>query len=235
MEILFLGITDVGMRVYEWLCDRKGVDVLALITRKEQLFLAEEQQPDMIVSVGYDYIIPPEILSIPADGCINLHPAYLPYNRGRSPNVWSIVEDTPGGATLHYMNAGVDTGDIIARTTVEKRFEDTGKDLHERLEQAQFELFVENWQKIESDNVEPVAQQESGTYHDLSDFESLCELDAEESYTVKKLLDRLRALTYPPFNNAFIEIDGEKHYVEARIQHEDDTGEESIGGYLSAY
>jgi methionyl-tRNA formyltransferase len=235
MDIIFLGVTDVGMRIYEWLCDRDRVDVLAMITQKDQLSLIERQQPEMVVSVGYDYIIPPEMLSVPDRGCVNLHPAFLPYNRGRSPNVWSIVEDTPAGATLHYMDAGVDTGDIVARTTVEKRFDDTGKELHKRIENAQFDLFVEHWPDIESGEAEPVPQDESGTYHELSDFEELCKLDAEKEYTVRELLDRLRALTYPPFNNAHVVVDGEKYYIEVDIQHEDETGDESADGYLSSY
>jgi methionyl-tRNA formyltransferase len=235
MEIVFLGVNDVGMRVYEWLCDRNDVSVSALLTTKEQLDLVEELQPDMAVSVGYDHIVPPDVLSVPDRGCLNLHPAYLPYNRGKSPNVWCIVEDTPAGATLHYMDEGVDTGDIIARKKAEKRFDDTGKDLHRRLEEAQFELFVETWREIESGDVETTTQNEEGTYHEQREFEELCELNPDEEYTVKELLDRLRALTFPPFDNAFVEVDGDKYYVEVDIRHEDDEQNGEPEGFLSSY
>jgi methionyl-tRNA formyltransferase len=235
MEIVFLGVNDVGMRVYEWLCDRNGVSVSALVTTKEQLDLVEELQPDMTVSVGYDHIVPPDFLSIPDEGCVNLHPAYLPYNRGKSPNVWSIVEDTPAGATLHYMDEGVDTGDVIARKRVKKRFDDTGKTLHRRLEEAQFELFVETWPEIESGEVETTTQTEEGTYHEQREFGKLCELDSDEEYTVKEILNRLRALTFPPFDNAYVEVDGEKYYVDIDIRHEDDERNEDPEGFLSSY
>jgi methionyl-tRNA formyltransferase len=235
MEIVFLGVNDVGMQVYEWLCDRSGVSVSALVTTKEQLSLVEELQPDMAVSVGYDHIVPPDVLSVPDEGCVNLHPAYLPYNRGKSPNVWSIVEGTPAGATLHYMDEGVDTGEIIAQKKVEKRFDDTGKDLHRRLEEAQFELFVETWSEIESGEVGMTAQMDEGTYHEQREFEKLCELDLDEEYTVKELLNCLRALTFPPFDNAFVEVDGEKYYVDVEIRHEDEERDEEPEGYLSSY
>jgi methionyl-tRNA formyltransferase len=235
MDVIFLGINDVGMRVYEWLCDRESVDVLSLLTTKEQLNLVEELQPDIVVSVGYRHILPERILEIPEKGCINLHPAYLPYNRGANPNVWSIIEDSPAGVTLHYMDDGIDTGDIIARKKVETNFDDTGKSLYERLEQAQFELFTENWSEIESGDVETVSQDEDGTYHEVQEFEDICELNPNDEYTVKELLDHLRALTFPPFDNAVVELEGESYYVDIDIRHEDETGDKKTQGHISSY
>ena len=49
------------------------------------------------------------------DRVVNLHIAYLPYNRGADPNLWSVLEDTPAGVSIHYVDEGVDTGDIIAQ------------------------------------------------------------------------------------------------------------------------
>ena len=68
--------------------------------------------PDYILSVHFPYLIPSEILAIPAIGTLNLHPAYLPYNRGWHTPTWAIYEGTPFGATLHWVDKGVDTGDI---------------------------------------------------------------------------------------------------------------------------
>jgi methionyl-tRNA formyltransferase len=133
------------------------------------------------------------------------------------------------------MDDGIDTGDIIARKKVETSFNDTGKSLYQRLEQAQFELFTENWSKIESGDIDPISQEEVGTYHEVQDFEELCELDSDSKYTVKDLLDRLRALTFPPFNNTLVEVDGEKYYIEVNIRHEDHDRNEDPEGYLSSY
>ena len=84
-------------------------------------------EPDIGLSVLLGYILAPEFLSRFARGAVNLHLAYLPYNRGSNPNVWSIVERTPAGATLHWMDAGVDTGDIIAQATTDVAADDTGE------------------------------------------------------------------------------------------------------------
>jgi len=221
IEVVFLGINDAGMRVYEWLCDRETVFVHSLLTTEEQLQSVEEVQPDYVVSCGYRYYVPESILDIPEEGCLNLHSSYLPYNRGANPNVWSIVEDTPAGVTLHYMDSSIDTGDIIARREVETGFSDTGKDLYERLEDAQVDLFRDTWPDIETGDVSITEQSEdAGTYHCQSEFEDLCALDPEETVRVKEFLDRLRALTFPPYDNAAIEVDGETYYVEIEITKE---------------
>lgn len=220
-DVIFLGVNDAGMRIYEWLCDRDDASVLALLTTKEQLDLVEETEPDFVVSCGYRHIVPEEILEIPKRGCLNLHPAYLPYNRGANPNVWSIVEETPAGVTIHYMDQGLDTGDIVARREVDKRFSDSGKDLYERLEDAQVDLFKRVWPDVLAGDVTTIEQDEAeGTYHETREFEELCELDPNETVRVKDFLDRLRALTFPPYDNAKIEIDGASYYVEINIRKE---------------
>ena len=219
IEVIFLGVNDAGMRIYDWLCEYDGVFVHSLLTTEEQLSVIEDIQPDYVVSCGYRHIVPEPVLDVPSEGCLNLHPAYLPYNRGANPNVWSIIEGTPAGVTLHYMDSGLDTGDVIARREVETGFSDTGKDLYERLEDAQVELFQEVWPDVIEDEISVTEQDEgAGTYHRTSDFEELCELDPDEEVRVKDFLDRLRALTFPPYDNAEIEVDGETYYVEIDIE-----------------
>lgn len=235
MDVVFLGVNDIGMRIYEWLCRRDGVSVKALLTERQQLELVEMIDPDIIISVGFDHLVPSQILDVPDRGSINLHPSLLPHNRGKSPNVWPIVEGTPAGVTLHYMDEEFDTGEIIAQREVEFDFSDTGKDLHRRLEEEQYELFTSVWPDIEADEIETSQQDtDAGTYHSKEDFLELCELDPEEKLKTKELLDRLRALTFPPFDNACIEIDGETFYIDVDIRRATESREE-VEGLLSSY
>ena len=220
-EIIFLGVNDAGMRVYNWLCEQDETFVHSLLTTRDQLNVIEDVEPDYVISCGYRHIVPEEILEIPEEGALNLHPAYLPYNRGAHPNVWSIVENTPAGVTLHYMDPEVDTGDIIARRKVDFDFSDTGKDLYERLEDAQVNLFKEVWPDVLSEDISTTEQSDdAGTYHRTSEFEELCKLDPDEEVKTKEFLDQLRALTFPPYNNAEIEIEGETYYIEIDIKKE---------------
>jgi len=219
LTVVFLGLNDAGQRVYDYLCDRDGLFVHSLLTTPEQLQVVETVEPDYLVSCGYRHIVPEDVLEVPSEGCLNLHPALLPYNRGANPNVWSIVEGTPAGVTLHYMDPGIDTGAVVAQREVETDFADTGKDLYERLEDAQVALFREVWPGIEAGEATATPQDDgAGTYHTTDDFDALCELDPEETTTVKELLDRLRALTFQPYDNACVELDGERYYVEVNIE-----------------
>jgi methionyl-tRNA formyltransferase len=108
---------------------------------------------------------------------------------------------------------------VIARQEVQMDFSDTAKDLYERLEDAQVELFQEMWPDVIAGDLSVTEQDESkGTYHRTSDFEKLCKLDPDEEVEVKDFLDRLRALTFSPYDNAEIEVDGETYYVEVDIE-----------------
>jgi methionyl-tRNA formyltransferase len=236
MDLVFLGLNDVGVRIYEWLCDRDDADVAALLTERTQLDVIREVAPDIVVSVGFDHLVPGDVLDIPEQGCVNLHPSYLPYNRGKSPNVWSIVEGTPAGVTLHYMDEEFDTGRTIARREIRTSFADTGKDLHRRLEDAQFDLFTDVWPDLVAGDIDSTPQTEGeGTYHTLEDFRRLCEIDPDEEVRAKEFLDRLRALTFPPFDNATVTVDGERYHVDVDIRPADETDDEASEGFLESY
>lgn len=66
-----------------------------------------------LISVQYDKILKDAVLSLPKEGAINLHFAPLPKYRGCYPIPWAIIEGNAAGVTLHWMDKGIDTGDII--------------------------------------------------------------------------------------------------------------------------
>ena len=92
-----------------------------------------ELQPDYILSVYYRKIFPKKLLSIPKDGCINIHPSMLPEYRGPVPTAWAIMNgETEFGITLHLMDEGIDTGDILVQEIFEIGEEETGYELYTR-------------------------------------------------------------------------------------------------------
>jgi methionyl-tRNA formyltransferase len=134
------------------------------------------------------------------------------------------------------MDEGVDTGPVIATSEVDTRFDETGKDLYARLEAASIELFVETWPQVESGECNATEQESvDATYHTKNDFTDLCELDPEATYSVRDLLDVLRALTFPPFDNAHVEIDGDRYFVDVNITPAEETDEDASVGALSSY
>ncbi len=73
-----------------------------------------ELAPDLIVTAAYGRILPPDILQIPALGCINVHGSLLPAYRGAAPVQWSVIDGLPEtGITIMNMDEGMDTGDIL--------------------------------------------------------------------------------------------------------------------------
>ena len=213
IKIAFLGINDAGKRIYDWLVG-SGEEVLCLLTEKEELKLIEHMEPDIIISCGFRYLVPANIRRIPPRGCVNIHSSYLPYNRGANPNVWSIVENTPAGVSIHFMEDDIDTGPIIARQRIEVSFGNNAKELYKKLEDAQVELFGETWKQIKQGSIKPIKQEKGeGTFHTVEDFEKLCQIELDKQYTGRELLNRLRALTFPPYYNAYVIVDGKKFHL----------------------
>ena len=88
---------------------------------------------DFIISYGYRHILKKEILDRFPNKAINFHISLLPWNRGADPNLWSFIENTPKGVTIHYLDYGIDTGDILAQQEVNYVSEDTLRISYERL------------------------------------------------------------------------------------------------------
>lgn len=78
----------------------------------------------VLLSVHYDRKFTPEFLRA-YKFSYNLHPSYLPYGKGRHPIFWAIYDHEPLGATLHRIDGGLDTGDVIEQVQVENVDYDT--------------------------------------------------------------------------------------------------------------
>lgn len=174
------------------------------------------KKSEILLSVNFGYKIPKEILEIYKKP-INLHLSYLPYNKGSNPNVWPIIENTPAGVTIHEMTEKIDGGRILYQEKVEKDITDNGKTLYEKLEKKSVEIIKNEFRNIIEGKYTPKANT-GGTVHYTKDFKKICEIDMEKEYKAKDLINRLRALTYPPYKNAyFIDENGEKIYIEIKL------------------
>lgn len=131
--------------------------------------LREVSEYDFIISYGYRHVINKQIVDIFYRKAINLHISYLPWNRGADPNLWSFLEDTPKGVTIHYIDKGLDTGDIIVQKTVEFSNTETLRTSYEKLVAEIEKLFMENWLDIRSGRITPIPQTGKGTFHRKSD------------------------------------------------------------------
>lgn len=124
---------------------------------------------EFIVSYGYRYMIRPDLLAKYPKRVINLHISYLPYNRGADPNLWSILDGTPTGVTIHEVDKGLDTGGIIEQRIVKLLPGDTLKTSYERLSNAIEKLFAESWSIIRTGKCDSIPQRGEGSVHKLKD------------------------------------------------------------------
>jgi methionyl-tRNA formyltransferase len=125
------------------LADRAGIDILYYDEVHEPAGIERLRaiSPDIGISAYYGYILKPEIIELFSRGVINMHGAYLPWCRGRNPNVWTIVDQAPAGVTIHKMEAGIDTGPILAQRRVDLTPDDTAESLYRKMEKAMLTLF----------------------------------------------------------------------------------------------
>ena len=84
-----------------------------VISKNKKLSLKDIKNTDLVITFNYRLIIKKNILKKLKRPPVNLHISYLPYNKGCHPNFWSFVENTPKGVTIHEVDKGVDTGDIV--------------------------------------------------------------------------------------------------------------------------
>ncbi len=187
----------------------------------EGLDLLSSLDLDYIIGIHFPYIVPQGVLDIPKIGVLNLHPAYLPFNRGWHTPSWAILEGTPIGATLHFMDAGVDTGDIIHQKEVVVSPADTAHTLYQKVKACEFETFCEAWPAI-ADGAYRRKSQDGlvGTEHKRSELfaREIQEISLDDTMSASQLIRRLRALTTNDLSEAvyFIE-DGKRYRVQVRI------------------
>lgn len=92
---------------------------------------------DVMVVAAYGLILPQAVLDLPRFGCLNIHASLLPRWRGAAPIQRAILAgDTETGITIMQMDAGLDTGAMLAKTVLPIRDNDTAASLHDVLAEA---------------------------------------------------------------------------------------------------
>lgn len=160
MKLLFLGYNSCK--------------VLEYFKSKYSVFQTQEKLPnpqfvdqfEWVISYGYTHIIKEDIISRVKNPIINLHISYLPYNKGFYPNFWSFKDNTPKGVTIHHIDKGIDTGDILIQKLVNfSSEEDNLEKTYNRLREEIEKLMINNWESIIQGKIQPTTQVGEGTYH----------------------------------------------------------------------
>jgi methionyl-tRNA formyltransferase len=149
------------------LATSRGIPVLSPASVNSPDSLAEIGRfaADLHVSMSYDQILREQILRLPPRGTLNCHAGALPFYRGRNPLTWALINgEREFGITVHWVDLGIDTGDIVLQVKVPIRPEDTYATLlaiaEERcadtLVKAISEVFQRTDQRIAQASIDPV-------------------------------------------------------------------------------
>lgn len=216
MDVIFVGMNEAGEEVLEWLRQKEEVNLLEVIESKEGLEKIRDLRPEIVVSSGYEHIVPKEVIEVPEKGIVNLHPSYLPHNRGAHPYIWPLIDGSPAGVSIHFMNENLDEGPVIARKKVEKRPDDDAKSLRDRLMKEQADLFKDSWEEVLD---EQCFEQdlEKGNAHYRSDLDEIADLDLDREMTLRNAIDLLRGLKYGEKSLAYFEEGDDLYSVDLSI------------------
>lgn len=120
--------------------------------------LLEDYKPDLLV-LGGTRIIKAPILRIPSRGTVNSHPGLLPRLRGSASVGWALYKDLPQGATTHFVDPEIDTGDIIISRQLPVYRDDSYESLNYRIAILAGELMAESLKAI-SEGEAPLTPQD---------------------------------------------------------------------------
>ena len=183
------------------LAQKFNLPVLQPLKARDENFISQlrELKPDLIAVVAYGQILPQTILDLPPFGCLNVHTSLLPKYRGAAPIQWAIANgETETGVTIMKMDAGMDTGPILAQKRSPILPQDDSVALHDRLAQLGAELLLETIPGYVGGKILPKPQSADASYAPKIKKED-GQIDWKRP--AQAILDRLRAFT--PWPGAF--------------------------------
>lgn len=155
----------------------------------------KELDPEIVISYNYSHIVKEDVIDLLGDRIINLHCSLLPWNKGASPNIWSFIEDTPKGVTIHILEKGLDTGRLLLQEEVSfDEDKETLASSYNKLQDTIVDLLIDNFDDILAGNIVPTNQKGEGSYHRTSDLKALLNgKEIDYNMTIKEFKDFIRS------------------------------------------
>ena len=171
-------------------------------------------QPELIIVAAFGAILPPEVLSLPKFACLNVHPSLLPRHRGPSPVANTLLDgDELAGVTIMLMDAGLDTGPILAQEKVGISFMDSTGSLSSKLAEVGASLLLETLPKWLGGELKQQAQDETqATYSKL-----ITSKDAEIDWHLSALELWRRVRAYNPWPSCYSWCQGKRLRIHRAI------------------
>jgi methionyl-tRNA formyltransferase len=235
-KVAFLGSKKIGYECLKLAIDHSGIDVVAVLTAAANPLDGQEtvadlckeneipvlpslqeladKDIDILISVQYHEILKKRHIELAKDVAVNLHMAPLPEYRGCNQFSFAIIDQKREfGTTLHRLEEGIDSGDIL----LEKRFpvpqECFVQDLYQLTFEHSVDLFRHALPQLVNGDFEGIDQASlenirGSSYHFRKDIDSIKQID--HAWDIEKQKRHFRATWFPPFPPPYALIDGKK-------------------------
>ena len=193
------------------LATRANCEVIVLqekITSDVYLRHVERWHPDLLLVLGWYYMIPPRVREIIPLGSVGIHASLLPKYRGWAPIPWAIINgETETGVTFFYLDDGVDNGDMIAQARFPIEKNDNCATVYEKATRASIKLLRKYLPQLATNTAPRIPQDESHATYFLQRKPEDGLIDW--SWSAKRIRDFIRAQTRP-YPGAFTYIQDKK-------------------------
>ena len=204
--LIYDPLNDSQSRLSYQLFKENGIEVKAIsqINSAEAIEMVRNHQPDFLFSINNFKIIRNELMNIPKIGAINFHNSLLPLYGGVNIPSWVIINgEKSHGVTWHFINSGIDTGDIIAQKEFPIDDDITAGRLMVKCIMEGILLFENIFTKILNNEYQRKPQEGKSSYYSFKDFpDNKGILDFNWKY--EKIEKLVRGLNFLPFENTFV-------------------------------
>lgn len=242
MRLLLLCDGQVGRGIANWLMEQHSNDVGAIVTvSQNDIYIAAcakgiptfvyESENQVIAEIArlprceigilawWPKLISTKLMKVTDHGFINTHPSLLPFSRGKHYNFWALVEQSPFGVSLHFVDEGIDSGDIVAQLPIQYTWEDTGASLYAKASRAMIELFETTYSSLRMQGFPRIKQDLSkGSLHYAKEIDEASRIDLDKTYSARELINLLRARTFPGHPACWFEDDGANYEITVTIK-----------------
>lgn len=240
MKLVLFADNSVGLNIAKFIMGSYPDDLsLVVTTQRNEIYSAAEEKGipvcifdsaenvmsklpndvDLGVLAWWPNILKSPLLEAPRRGFINTHPSLLPYNRGKHYNFWALVEQAPFGVTLHRVDSGVDTGDIVAQQEIPYDWSDNGETLYFKAQAAMVNLFCQTYPALRTGYFDSTPQNKAiGSFHLSSEIDQASKIDLDGTYQGRDLINLLRARTFEGHPGCWFEEADNRYEISIKIK-----------------
>jgi methionyl-tRNA formyltransferase len=183
-------------------------------------------QPDVGVVACFSQRLPEGLLNLPRHGFLNLHPSLLPHFRGPEPLFWTFragIQQT--GVTLHWLDSGLDTGDIALQREVRLPLGVDGLEAERQTAALAAELLIEGLQQFTNGHLPRTPQPDGGSYHS---FPSAADFEIPTRWPARRAFHFMRGTSHWQRPYTILLPDGEKIVAKTAVAYSEEAGEKTV-------